>query len=198
MRKLGGMIVQALVVFTVLTFGVISAHAVMIDFEGVAGPGEQLGVGQNYSEDGFNLFNPGLDVFAAIIGQPTQNTSGSDYYTWNSPASNNPITMTNIAGLAFDLASLDVGSKTLGTDATFSITGYFASGGSEVENVTAGEFASLDLNWLGLNYVEFAYVSGNFGAIDNLNVHPVPEPTTLLLVGAGLISLAGARRKMKT
>ena len=50
-----------------------SANATLIDFEGVATASTQLGVGNNYIEEGFNFFNPGATTDAAIIGQPFQN-----------------------------------------------------------------------------------------------------------------------------
>jgi choice-of-anchor C domain-containing protein len=41
-------------------------------------------------------------------------------------------------------------------------------------------------------------LSNSFGpALDNVNVNAVPEPTSLLLFGLGLIGLAGIRRKIK-
>ncbi len=41
------------------------------------------------------------------------------------------------------------------------------------------------------------YSSEGGTAVDNFLVAPVPEPVTLLLIGAGLLGLWGARRKLK-
>lgn len=183
------------VIFTLFLFAG-AANAGVITFEGQANPGQQLAVGNNYSEMGFNFFNPGQPTSAAIIGQPAQNTSGSDYYTWNSPAQNNPVSLTNILGEVFSLASLDVGSKN-GNVANFSIVGNLFGGGTVAYNVIgASSFSNLSLNWTNLMSVEFAYGSGDFGAIDNLvvNVVDVPEPGTLILLALGLLGL-GAKRK---
>lgn len=176
-----------------------AGSATLIDFEGVAPASSQYPVGNNYMEDGYNFYNPRNFDDAAIIGQPGQNTSGSDYYTWNSPAANNPITLTNILGDYFNLSSLDVGTKyaILGS---FDITGFFSNGTNTTYSVIdVSSFQNIGLNWLSLTKVEFSYVSGDFGAIDNLVVDaaPIPEPATMLLFGTGLVGLAGTRIRKK-
>lgn len=176
-----------------------SVNAALIDFEGVAPDSTQLAVGNNYVEEGFNLFNPGASIDAAIIGQPFQNTTGSDYYTWNSNSVNNPITLTSLLGSTFDLFSLDVGTKNniLGS---FNITGFFSGGSSLVYNViNASAFTGINLNWSNLDRVEFSYVAGDFGAIDNLVVEStsVPVPASIALFAFGLAGL-GFFRQRKT
>ena len=64
--------------------------------------------------------------------------------------------------------------------------------------------ADLGFNTLGLlksiTFFGESPISGSNNdrfALDNLDVAPIPEPTTMLLLGAGLIGLVGFRRKFK-
>jgi hypothetical protein len=172
------------------------AAPVLIDFQGVAPAGAQFAVGNDYLENGYKLHNGAGTDDAAVIGQVSQNTSGSDYYTWNSQ-SNNQVFLTNVAGLAFSLDSLAVGSKSGGSSlANFDIIGNYAAGGSITYNVrNVGNFTGVNLNGFNaLSSVQFKYISGDFGAIDNLSVN-VPEPGTLALLGLGMLGFGAMRRR---
>jgi hypothetical protein len=82
------------------------------------------------------------------------------------------------------LGSLIIDSKTLSSSDPFTTFTYFFTGD--------GSSAALSFSNLGLD---------NVGAIlDNVTldvVQGVPEPSTFLLIGCGLISLAGFRRNLK-
>jgi hypothetical protein len=176
---------------------IATAAPVILDFEGVAPDITQTAVGNTYTEDGYRLYNPGQSDAAAVVDRLGQNTTGSDYYTWDSPLANNPVTLTAVNDSLFSLNSLDIGSKDGISLATFSIIGHLSNGNTilyQASNVNAFSNVSLS-GFNNLSSVTFAFISGDFGAIDNLAINTVPEPTTVALLGLGLLGFAASRRK---
>lgn len=187
-----------LVAAALIVSGFAHATPVIMNFESVTPDNSQVGVGNTYKEAGFQLYNGGAPDDAAVV-TGYQNSSGSSYYTWNSQPNNQPV-LSAIDGDFFSLFSLNVGSKSGGgAAANFSIIGYFLNGGTITEQVTnVSAFTSLSLTGFeNLSRVTFNFVSGDFGAIDNLELAEgtVPEPTTLALMALGCVAFGISRRK---
>jgi PEP-CTERM motif len=179
------------------------AHATTITFEGFSNTifgdevvGNGLAVGSN---GGFDFTSSGdhfhfLDSTAFPGLVPNNGTGVLD------EDRNYSITMVKSGGGSFDLQAIGyAGRGGSGVSATsLVVTGFFAAGGS-----TSSTLSVNGLTWLsnsfagftGLNSVVFdgAGGAGNF-CLDNISVVPTPEPSTLLLLSIGAISLLGYRK----
>ena len=45
--------------------------------------------------------------------------------------------------------------------------------------------------------IDLDFASGNYGLLASAKIFAAPEPATMLLLGSGLIALAGFRRRLK-
>ena len=175
-----------------LALPVSHAHAVMITFEGFAPAAGLINVNPAapYSEAGFTLTptNAQSAVFdsAAVVDFPGDSTDFFGFVETNSIRLTGPV--------PFTLSSVLMGPSTLALAAAVSITvvGNLSGGGTSTASFAGLSTATLaTLNWTDLASVDFRTTDDS--ALDDIAVTPVPEPATLMLVGAGAIA-AGVRR----
>ncbi len=93
----------------------------------------------------------------------------------------------DFGGLPFDLVSLFVPDFETGGLFASSNGGSMTLGTTGLQSFSGPEWT--DVQWLTLE------TEGPWSGIDNLTIDPIPEPTTLALLGAGLVALRARRRR---
>ena len=166
------------------------------------------------SEHFHTVDTPSLCAFGGCV----PNMDGSTVYISEEAGSlGSPITMVATSGSPFLLNSfwgtkefLDDAAALAGgfpNAATIHVTGVFDGGGGistsfGLNGSSNFQFFALSPAWSNLASVTFSGTiclacSPGGMSLDNINVHPIPEPGSLLLLGSGLAGLAGfARRKI--
>lgn len=175
---------------TLITFGSLAggANGALITFDGV--PASTIPAAP-YEESGFTI--------TATTGANAVFNGGvfsSNYFTYQGSTTTATIVLSS--GGAFNLDSLDLGlgQNSVGGSTDITLVGNFFGGGSintTFNNVTAVQNEVL----VGWNNLVSVTISGTDDpGIDNINASAVPEPSSALLAGLGVLGLLARRKRI--
>lgn len=189
--------------FVMVSCFTVSVQATIIDFDDLPNETSQGAIGDSYM--GFD-WNNGETTINYVTGRnlPTSGYEGLDPYG-------------NVAwGYGYDLQQwmdlIGSGTFTLNTidwrsawDEIQTIQLYGKNNGSTLYSYSFTAFSSMttttNLNWSGIDSLWISASGTSQWTMDNIviNNQPIPEPTTVALLGIGLAGLAGGavRRRLK-
>jgi len=177
-----------------------AAHAVVLSFENVAPAGGILGISPSsqYNESGFRITTFNANSFVADSAATGSLKMTGDSTDWFGLAAHNSfvLTLTSPPG-RFNLESLLVGPAVLPNapvPPTLNITfgGTQFGGGTLFSKTFTGLTTAtlVTLNWTDLTSFGIADFDAAYFGVDDIDVVPVPEPSSICILLSGIIGIA--------
>lgn len=171
------------------------ANASTLTFDGLVGE-----IMSPYTEKGFTLTAEEDSLFYAFDAYEDWAYTGSEALINDYSTST---TLASADGSLFNLFSISLSEAFSGDAADETIiafTAVYADGTTYSKDLTTDGVFGFEIFAFGNEFKNLASVSFGYDSyfqFDNITVNPVPEPSTLLLLGSGIAFLAAGRRGKK-
>ncbi|KPJ97416.1 MAG: hypothetical protein AMJ60_11280 [Desulfobacterales bacterium SG8_35] len=164
------------------------ANATVIDFNNTTAGDSYI----HYEEDGYQL-----DASGGII--PLLSIFGNAASNYGALFAGTTVQLTTIDGSKFDFTSFLIpiqlnGAVENSVKITSNKGGSFSAFIAQTYNLSGGQWSNLD--WVNIE-IGSTGLTANFDDLTVNSTAAIPEPTTILLLGTGLVGVAGAARRRK-